>query len=164
MQEDRRIRAFQPTDLARLHEIRTEAYEPIFGAFRKIVGDVIADIAITSAEKSQAMYLDKICAKGSDRDVFVVERQGMIIGFYSLGLNYEIKVGEIDLNAVDPAYQAGGIGTAMYEDALARMKAAGMKVANVATGADDSHAPARRAYEKAGFGPVLPCVYLYKKL
>ena len=60
MQEDRRIRAFQPSDLVRLHEIRTEAYEPIFAAFRKIVGDVIPDISITSAEKSQAMYLEKI--------------------------------------------------------------------------------------------------------
>ena len=60
MQEDRRIRAFQPSDLVRLHEIRTEAYEPIFGAFRKIVGDVIADIAITSAEKSQKMYLKQL--------------------------------------------------------------------------------------------------------
>ena len=164
MREDCRIRPFQPGDLPRLHEIRVAAYKPIFASFRSIVGDAIADVAITSAEWSQGDYLDKICAKGSDRDVFVVERDGAVVAFYALGLDDETHVGEIDLNAVDPAYQGGGVGTAMYEDALARMKAAGMKVANVATGADESHAPARRAYEKAGFGPVLPCVYLYKEL
>ena len=164
MSEDFRIRAFQPGDLPRLHAIRKAAYKPIFASFRSIVGDAIADVAIDSAEWSQGEYLDTICARGSDRTVFVVERDGAVIAFYSLALDAETKVGEIDLNAVDPAHQGDGVGTAMYDDALARMKAAGMKVANVATGADDSHAPARRAYEKAGFGPVLPCVYLYKEL
>lgn len=164
MSENFRIRACQHGDLPRLHAIRKAAYKPIFASFRSIVGDRIADVAIDSAETSQGDYLDKICARGADRDVFVVERDSTIVGFYSLGLDYETRVGEIDLNAVDPAHQGGGIGTAMYADALARMKAAGMKVAHVATGDDDSHAPARRAYEKAGFGPVLPCVYLYKEL
>jgi hypothetical protein len=32
------------------------------------------------------------------------------------------------------------------------------------TGGDPSHAPARRAYEKAGFGPAIPSVSLYKLL
>lgn len=39
-----------------------------------------------------------------------------------------------------------------------------MALATVSTGGDPSHAPARRAYEKAGFGPGLPSVYLYRVL
>lgn len=52
----------------------------------------------------------------------------------------------------------------MYDFAIARMKAAGMRVATVATGADASHAPARRAYEKAGFTVQIPSVWLCRKL
>ena len=52
----------------------------------------------------------------------------------------------------------------MYDFALARMKEAGMQVATVATGADPSHAPARRAYEKAGFTVQIQSVWLYRKL
>lgn len=158
------IRPFAARDLSRLHDIRDAAYRPIFAAFRSLVGEAIADVAIAAAEREQAAYLDRICGPGGDRDVYVVECGGAVIGFYSLALDRATKIGEIDLNAVDPDHQGGGVGTFMYRDALARMTAAGMKVANVATGADESHAPARRAYEKAGFGPVLPCVYLYKKL
>ena len=34
----------------------------------------------------------------------------------------------------------------------------------VGTGGDPSHAPARRAYEKAGFGPAIPSLYYYRAL
>jgi tetrahydromethanopterin S-methyltransferase subunit E len=52
----------------------------------------------------------------------------------------------------------------MYKQAMARMKELGVAVAAVGTGSDPSHAPARRAYEKAGFGAGLGSVYLYKRL
>jgi hypothetical protein len=41
---------------------------------------------------------------------------------------------------------------------------AGMRVATVGTGGDPSHAPARRAYEKAGFNLQIPSVWMYRKL
>ena len=50
------------------------------------------------------------------------------------------------------------------EGSLARMREAGMRVATVATGADPSHAPARRAYEKAGFTVQIPVVWFCRKL
>jgi hypothetical protein len=48
--------------------------------------------------------------------------------------------------------------------AIATLKAAGMQLATVGTGGDPSHAPARRAYEKAGFNVHLPSIYMYRKL
>jgi hypothetical protein len=39
-----------------------------------------------------------------------------------------------------------------------------VQVVTVGTGGDPSHAPTQRAYEKAGFGPVLPSIHLYKLL
>jgi GNAT superfamily N-acetyltransferase len=65
---------------------------------------------------------------------------------------------------VHPEHANRGIRVALYGLALARMKELGAALATVATGGDPSHAPARRAYEKAGFGPALPSVHLYKLL
>lgn len=82
----------------------------------------------------------------------------------SIQLCLESYVGEIGLNAVKPSYANRGIGTHMYTFAIERMKAAGMRVATVATGGDDSHAPARRAYQKAGFNVQIPSVWLCRTL
>jgi hypothetical protein len=39
-----------------------------------------------------------------------------------------------------------------------------MRAATVATGGDASHAPARRAYAKAGFAAQIPGVWMCRKL
>ena len=94
----------------------------------------------------------------------MVEHDSTVVAFCAVALDQKTKLGEIDLNAVDPAHQSGGIGTWMYEFALDRMKEAGMVIATVGTGGDPSHAPARKAYEKAGFGPALPSLHMYRPL
>ena len=158
------IRAFESQDLGRLHEIREEAYKPVFRSFRNIVGERIAAVALAHAEREQGEFLDEICQPDSAHEVFVVERGAEIVAFCSISLNQKTKVGVIDLNAVHPDCQGGGVGTWMYEYGLERLRTAGMLVAEVGTGGDSSHAPARRAYEKAGFGPGIPNVYLYQEL
>ena len=67
------------------------------------------------------------------------------------------------LELFDHVVQNDGIGTALNLAALREMKAAGLRLAEVATGGDESHAPARRAYEKAGF-TALPLVRYYQEL
>jgi len=52
----------------------------------------------------------------------------------------------------------------MYDFVMERMKEAGMKAVRVNTGADEAHAPARRAYEKAGFERSIPSVMYYREL
>lgn len=158
------FRALEPGDLPRLQEIREAAFKPVFRSFRAIVGDDIAKVAFAGAEREQADLLDRICAAGASHDVFVAVRGAEIVAFCAVSLDRDTGVGEIDLNAVHPDHQGRGIGTAMYALALDRMRAAGMRVATVGTGGDASHAPARRAYEKAGFGPAIPSLYLYRSL
>ena len=72
--------------------------------------------------------------------------------------------GEIMLLAVHPGYQNHDIGTTLNLHALQAMKDAGMIRAEVGTGGDPAHAPARRAYEKAGFDIAQPKVTYYKNL
>lgn len=65
--------------------------------------------------------------------------------------------------AVHPEYQNHGIGTELNLFALQKMKEGGMKIAELGTGGDESHAPARKSYEKAGY-TGLPLVRYYKDL
>ena len=164
MTENIAIRAFEQRDLTKLHEIRKAAFKPVFQSFRSIVGEDIATVALSNLEREQATHLDKVCDKTAAHDVFVAERSSEIIGFCAISYDRQLKLGEIDLNAVRPDCQSEGVGALMYERALRLMREAGMRAATVGTGGDDSHAPARRAYQKAGFGPGIPSVYLYRLL
>lgn len=158
------FRPVRPEDLDRLHAIRTAAYEPVFASFRAIVGEEIAPHAFARAEEEQGAHLDEIADRKSRYELHAAWIGEKIVGFVSLSCDEETGLGEIGLNAVDPDHANRGIGTAMYEFALARLRARGMKAASVGTGGDPSHAPARRAYEKAGFDKVLPSLWLYRAL
>jgi GNAT superfamily N-acetyltransferase len=96
--------------------------------------------------------------------MFVATVAGEIVGFVAMSLNRATRIGEIGLNAVDPSHARQGIGTQLYAFAISFMRDEGMVLATVSTGADPSHEPARRAYDKAGFGAGLPSVSLYKLL
>lgn len=158
---------FRPADAgdeARLQSIRAAAFAPIFASFRAILGDEIYDRAQRRDDQAQAGLLTSLMAPGSGWTVYVARSGDEIVGFVSVRFERETLVGEVGLNAVDPAHAGGGIGTAMYEFAVERMKEAGMKVATVSTGGDPSHAPARRAYEKAGFDVSFASVWMCRKL
>jgi GNAT superfamily N-acetyltransferase len=158
------IRPLEPGDLAVLQRVRAAAFEPVFRSFRNIVGEEIAAIAFTHADAEQAKLLVDVCAADSPHHVLVVTLDGEIVGFVSFTIDAGKRTGEIGLNAVHPDHAGKGIGTWMYEQVLAHMKERGMALATVGTGGDPSHAPARRAYAKAGFGPAIPSISLYKLL
>lgn len=158
------IRTYAPADLPALHTIRTAAFAPVFASFRNIVGPEIAALGLATAEQEQADLLDAIASPDSGHTIAVAEISGAIAGFVSWKTDAATKVGEITLNGVHPDHAGKGLGSALYEHALAALKSAGMALATVGTGGDPSHAPARRAYEKAGFSVHLPSIYMYRKL
>jgi len=152
------------TDLPHLENIRAAAFAPIFASFRAILGEDIYNLAQAHEDKAQGEMLVSLLEPESDWEVYAAELGGTVVGFVSIQLNPDRHVGEIGLNAVHPDYAGKGVGTVMYRFAIAKMKAAGMQVATVATGGDPSHAPARRAYEKAGFTVQIPSAWLCQKL
>ncbi|MGH6735223.1 MAG: GNAT family N-acetyltransferase [Methyloceanibacter sp.] len=158
------IRPFAADDLPRLQEVRAAAFSPIFESFRTIVGEAISARAFDTADADQAALLDGICRPGSTHRVFVALMDSEIVGFVSLTLDQAKRTGEIGLNAVHPSHARQGIGTQLYAFAISVMRDERMRLATVGTGADPSHAPARRAYEKAGFEVGVPSVFLYKVL
>jgi GNAT superfamily N-acetyltransferase len=158
------FRRARPEDAAPLQAIRRAAFAPVFASFRSILGDEIYDLAQRREDEAQEGLLTSLLAPGSIWEVYVAERGNVIAGFVAVRLDRDASIGEVGLNAVDPALAGKGIGTSMYEFAVNRMKEAGIRVATVATGGDPSHAPARRAYQKAGFDVAIPSVWMCRKL
>jgi GNAT superfamily N-acetyltransferase len=158
------MRPVRADDQPHLDSVRQAAFAPVLASFRSILGEDIYQLAQAPEDERQGDLLVSLLAPESGWQVYAAERAGTVVGFVAIQLNQDTQVGEIGLNAVHPDHAGQGIGTAMYHFALARMKDAGMRVATVATGGDPSHAPARRAYEKAGFTVQIPSVWLYCKL
>ncbi len=156
------MRPFRASDRLPIQAIRQKAFQSIFASFRQLVGDEIFELLYHDADKEQSEYLESICAKSADKEVFVLLRDDAVIGFVGLSADKARAIGEIDLNAVDPHYQGLGGGRFMYNFALARLKEQGMRLVKVGTGSDPSHVPARKAYKKAGFKVGIPGVTLFK--
>lgn len=159
-----KIRPVREEDAARLDEIRRAAFAPVFASFRSILGDEIYAAAQAREDEAQGDLLASMLRAESRWEVYVAEVADDLVGFVSVRLNHDTNVGEIGLNAVDPGRAGKGIGAEMYNFSVDRMKEAGMKVATVATGGDPSHAPARRAYQKAGFSVEIPSVWMCRTL
>ena len=154
----------QPEHGPRLQSIRRAAFAPVFASFRALLGDEIYDLAQRREDEAQHELLTTLTHPDSGWELYVAQTASEIVGFVALRIDRDTAIGEIGLNAVDPAHSGRGIGTAMYEFAVTRLREAKMKVATVSTGGDPSHAPARRAYEKAGFHRVIPSVWMCQKL
>jgi len=151
-------------DLDRLELIRQEAFKPVFESFENILGSVVYEHAQKPEDLSQKDTLKEMLQERSVWSVYVMKVSGKPIGFVSVRIDAENLVGEIGLNAIHPDYAGKGYGTEMYNFAIGEMETKGMKVATVATGGDPSHAPARKAYEKAGFNIQIPSVWYCKEL
>jgi GNAT superfamily N-acetyltransferase len=158
------MRPVRADDQPHLDGVRQAAFAPVFASSRAILGEDLYVLAQAREDEAQGELLVSLLTPESGWEVYAAEMAGTVVGFVTIQLNHETQVGEIGLNAVHPDHAGKGIGTAMYNFAIARMKEEGMRVATVATGGDPSHAPARRAYEKAGFTVQIPSVWLCRKL
>jgi ribosomal protein S18 acetylase RimI-like enzyme len=77
---------------------------------------------------------------------------GSPIGFVAVALSsFHERMGVIDMIAVDPDFQRRGTSSRLTDVAVEHMRSRGMDIAVVETGGDAGHAPARAAYEAAGF-------------
>ena len=158
------IRSANDSDAPHLEDVRRAAFAPVFASFRAILGEDISQVTQAHDDQAQAEYLASLLIPESGWELYVAEHAGLVVGFVSVQLNRETSIGEIGLNAVHPDWAGEGIGTAMYDVVLERMREAGMRVATVSTGGDSSHAPARRAYQKAGFKVGIPSIWLCQRL
>ena len=163
-QRELSIRRARDSDAAHLEDVRRAAFAPVFASFRALLGEEISQVTQIRDDQEQAEYLNLLLEPDSGWELYVAEQGGVVVGFVSVQLNGQTFIGEIGLNAVHPDHAGAGIGSKMYDVVLNRMRQAGMRVATVSTGGDASHAPARRAYQKAGFTVGIPSIWLCQAL
>jgi ribosomal protein S18 acetylase RimI-like enzyme len=157
------IRHAVDQDLEEIVRLSLLAWEPVFDSFRNIMGPAVFAVEYPDWKAAQRETVETYCAPREDRTVWVAEAEQQVVGFITCDLDQSKLIGEVVLLAVHPDFQQQGIATALNQVALDHMRASGMKVAVVGTGGDPGHAPARRAYEKAGyFG--FPIVRYYQDL
>lgn len=167
------IRDLEPADVDVVVDIALAAWEPIYASYRKMLGDEIYAAAHPNWKKDKEGQIRgaiaddrkrfRVPGQGGSGAFAVAELDGRVVGFVSFYAKGS-GIGEIGNNAVHSDFQRRGIATRLYEHALARLKEQGMRYAEVGTGLDPAHAPARRAYEKAGFDRQRPTVTYYRTL
>lgn len=158
-----RIRPFDDQDAEAVVDLSLRAWAPVFDSIEQELGSEIFRRLHPDWREDQRRAVEDVCAAEEVR-VWVAEVDGAAVGFVAIKVfDPERSMGEIYMLAVDPDHQGGGLGTALTEFALDRLKDIGMKVAMVETGGDPGHAAARRTYEKAGY-VLLPVARYFKNL
>lgn len=142
-------------------ELSYVSWQPIVDNYRLLLGDDIYSAIYKNWKeaKCRRVYAGLSSGRGY---VALVENQ--LAGFIFYVIDDATKTGTVEENAVDPKYRGLGIAQKMYDFVFDKMRKEGMMYASVLTGLDDAHAPARRAYEKAGFDRSLESVRYYREL
>ena len=157
------IRVFQADDLETIMDIGNRAWRDIYRMFRETYGEELFNILVPDPATEKGLQV-KRHAERYPEWLFICEEEGRIVGFVTFKLDREKQVGEILNNAVDPDCGLKGKGQEMYRAVLRHFRENGMRYAAVGTGLDWAHAPARRAYERAGFTIRHEEVRYYKRL
>lgn len=157
------IRPLRPEDIARIEDIAVAAWAPIYEHYQELQQQALGAVARPARLESKRQQVRDFATSHPDW-VLVSELSGEVVGFITYTFDREHKIGVIGNNAVAPEHCGKGIGSKQYAKVLEIFRAQGMIFAAVTTGLDDAHAPARRAYEKAGFVPVFRHVEYMRRL
>ncbi|WP_436494561.1 GNAT family N-acetyltransferase [Actinokineospora sp. HUAS TT18] len=146
------IRTFEDRDQDAVTALSLRAWAPVFASLRNVLGPLF-DLMHTDWRVDQRRAVEAVC-QDVEIPTWVAEVDGAVAGFVACKLDHGERMGEIYMIAVDPDHQRRGVGAELADFALNWFKDNGMALALVETGGDPGHAPARRAYERAGFTPL----------
>ncbi len=158
------FRPFQSDDLTAIGNIVRRAWKPYFDYLREQMGaELFAVLRGEDWAERKTREVGGQCEKRPEW-CLVAEREGRVVGFVTYVIWGDHSTGEISNNAVDPDSQGQGVATGLYRRVLDLFREQGLRWAQVGTGLDATHAPARAAYEKAGFTSRVPSVTYYMEL
>ncbi len=147
------IGLIEPNDVAECVRFGLESFRPGFVNFREQCGEDLFNALRPDWENAHSRYIQETCMD-EDKETWVSLIDGVAIGFVVLVANADTALGDIELLAVDPDHQGRGVGTALNDLAVNRLRELEMRFATVSTGSGPDHAPARCSYDKAGFTPM----------
>ncbi|MBR2373932.1 MAG: GNAT family N-acetyltransferase [Lentisphaeria bacterium] len=156
------MRQYKAEDLTRVMEIANAAWRPIRRMSRETLGDKISDMLNPEGdEKSKGLQV-KAQIESGRYGIAVCEHEGEVVGFITWSISGFI--GEICNNGALTSSGLKGIGQTMYKYLLDEFRKHDVKLVKVTTGLDWAHAPARRAYERAGFKKHLDSTTYFMEL
>jgi ribosomal protein S18 acetylase RimI-like enzyme len=149
------IRRILDADVQPVVALSLAAWTPVFAGIEQELGSTLNRMLFPDWRATQAAAVEAVC-RSPEHEVWVAVDDGdRPVGFVALRYGDEdaTRAGEIDMVAVDPRCQRGGIGAALVKHAVDEIRAAGVGLAVLGTGGDPGHAPARALYEAMGFRP-----------
>ena len=156
----------EPYDDSRLEAVvrlSLRAWAPVFESLREAMLPAVYHAFFREDwREAQRRAVESACADDATH-VWVALEEARVAGFVALKLHPDDRMGEIYMIAVDPDFQRRGIASALTNHSVEWFKKGGMSIMMAETGADPGHAPARRAYEAAGF-TRLPVARYFKSL
>ncbi|MBR1969851.1 MAG: GNAT family N-acetyltransferase [Clostridia bacterium] len=137
------------------------AWQPIFDGYKKALGEKMFNEYYSDWKetKYKRVYEGLLSERG-----YVALIENKVAGFIFYIVDEGTKTGIVEENAVSTEFRGLGIAQKMYDFVFDKMRSEGMVYSMVGTGLDDAHAPARRAYEKAGFNKSISSIRYYKEL
>ena len=160
------IRPLAESDIAPVVELSLRAWAPVFESFRLVMGEAVYRHLNPDWRTMQAAAVEGVIRDEATR-TWVADEGGRPVGFVAVvhhdETHGEPNSSEIDMIAVDPDFQRRGIADDLLAHAVEQARAHGSVLAVIGTGGDPGHAPARAAYEQAGFRPF-PQVRYYRML
>jgi len=156
------MRKYREGDLEQVMAVADAGWRSIRQMSREALGDAVSDILNPDGDARSKGLQVKAQIESGRYGIAVCEHEGVIVGFITWSVDG--PVGEICNNAARQGTGLKGIGQTMYRFVLDEFRRAGVRVARVTTGLDWAHAPARRAYERAGFRKHLDFTTYYMEL
>ena len=155
------IRTCTTRDLDALTALTIKTFRPYFeDTCRPMVGDVVFANQHGRWEDDYREMVPALHDPEHHKHAAVAESGGSIAGYVAWNLEPAGRHGEIHILAVDAGLRGSGLGRRLCEHALAHMKSLGVEVAQISTGGDPFHDPARRLYEGLGFTAVPVAAYV----
>lgn len=138
-----------------------EAWTPIRESYRRELGDELYLMAFGDWKRKK---VDRVLFLMREGHGYVALVDGEVAGFIHYSVGGDRISAEVGNNAVSSRFRGRGIAQRMYSFIEEKMREEGVKYVTVVTGLDEGHAPARRAYEKAGFDKGLESVRYFKMI
>ncbi len=148
------IRRLDAADVDTVVAFSLAAGAPVFAGIEAELGPAVHRMLFPDWRSMQAPEVETVC-RSTGHEVWVAVDGDRPVGFVAVRYVDEdaVRAGEIDMVAVDPRYQRGGVGAALLRHAMDEIRAAGVGLAVLSTGGDAGHAPARALYESLDFRP-----------
>lgn len=160
--DDLVLRPFAAGDVDDLIDVSLRSWATVHQSMAEVLGRRLNQLVYPDWRVSQEADVRETCANTNVSVTVAADGTQRLLGFVSVIIRSAVE-GEIDMIAVDPAYQRNGVGRLLLDHAMNEICAVGCRLASVATGGDPGHEPARALYESSGF-TALPLVRFYREL